>query len=107
MQWETIVKGNPKPDITWTKDGEVLEKGDRFDFEEDKRNNRFTLIIKSVEVEDKGVYRVSAKNYLGDASAEASLTPHSNYYATILCCTVFNSIYDQYMENFQPKRRPS
>nr|XP_031831778.1 obscurin isoform X2 [Nomia melanderi] len=77
LSWEAVVKGNPKPDVTWTKDGKVLEKGERFDFEEDKRNNKFRLIIKSVEVEDKGTYNLSVKNYLGQASAQAKLQPHT------------------------------
>ncbi|XP_076762738.1 obscurin isoform X1 [Xylocopa sonorina] len=77
LTWEAIIKGNPKPDITWTKDGTVLESGERFEFEEDKRNNRFRLKIKKVEVDDKGTYQVAAKNYLGEASTEANLTPHT------------------------------
>ncbi|XP_029048165.2 obscurin-like isoform X4 [Osmia bicornis bicornis] len=77
LEWEAIVKGNPKPDITWTKNGQVLEKGERFDFVEDKRNNRFKLIIKSVEVDDKGIYQITAKNYLGESSAQGTLTPHT------------------------------
>ncbi|XP_043582472.1 obscurin isoform X6 [Bombus pyrosoma] len=75
--WEAIVKGNPKPDITWTKDGTVLEKGDKYDFEEDRRNNKFKLIIKDVEIEDKGTYHLTAKNYLGEATGQATLTPHT------------------------------
>ncbi|CAL7949959.1 unnamed protein product [Xylocopa violacea] len=77
LTWEATVKGNPKPDITWTKDGTVLESGDRFEFEEDKRNNKFRLIIKKVEVDDKGTYQIVAKNNLGEASAEANLTTHT------------------------------
>ncbi|XP_078034638.1 obscurin isoform X5 [Augochlora pura] len=77
LEWIAIVKGNPKPDITWIKDGQKLEKGERFEFEEDKRNNKFKFIIKSVEVEDKGVYTLSVKNYLGEASAQAKLEPHT------------------------------
>ncbi|XP_053986004.1 obscurin isoform X2 [Hylaeus volcanicus] len=77
LEWEAIVRGNPKPDITWTKDGQILEKGSRFDFAEDKRNNRYKLIIKSVEVEDGGIYKLDVKNYLGETSAQASLKPHT------------------------------
>lgn len=88
LSWEVIVRGNPKPDITWTKDGKVLEKGDRFDFEEDKRNNRFRLIIKNVEVDDKGVYNLSVKNYLGEASAQATLQPHSKRLHLVFCRNV-------------------
>ncbi|KAK9307270.1 hypothetical protein QLX08_002302 [Tetragonisca angustula] len=75
--WEAVIKGNPKPDVTWTKDGTVLELGDRFDFDEDKKNKKFRLIIKDVEVEDKGTYHLTAKNYLGEASGQATLTPHT------------------------------
>ncbi|XP_043515961.1 obscurin isoform X6 [Frieseomelitta varia] len=77
ITWEAIVKGNPKPDVTWTKNGTVLKLGDRFDFSEDKRNKKFRLIIKDVEVEDKGTYHLIAKNYLGEASGQATLTPHT------------------------------
>ncbi|XP_017890129.1 obscurin isoform X5 [Ceratina calcarata] len=78
LTWEAIIKGNPRPDVTWTKDdGTVLQQGDRFEFEEDKRENKVRLIIKSVEVDDKGTYRVDAKNYLGEANAQATLTTHT------------------------------
>lgn len=77
LTWQAIIKGNPKPDITWSKGDVVLEKGERYDFEEDKRNNKFTLVIKEVELDDKGTYQVMAKNYLGEASAQAILTPYS------------------------------
>ncbi|KZC06585.1 Muscle M-line assembly protein unc-89 [Dufourea novaeangliae] len=77
LQWEVIIVGNPKPDITWLKNGETLEKGDRFDFEEDKRNNKYKLIIKSIEVEDGGVYTLQVKNYLGEVTAQATLKPHT------------------------------
>ncbi|XP_076165903.1 obscurin isoform X4 [Ptiloglossa arizonensis] len=77
LEWEIIITGNPIPDITWSKNGEVLEKGDRFDFSHDKRTNTFKLIIKEVVLEDDGVYTVTAKNYLGETSAEASLKPHT------------------------------
>ncbi|XP_031365474.1 obscurin isoform X3 [Apis dorsata] len=77
LAWQAIIKGNPKPDITWSKDGKVLEKGEKYEFEEDKRNSKFTLVIKEVEMDDKGTYQVAAKNYLGEASAQAILTPYS------------------------------
>lgn len=79
LAWQAIIKGNPKPDITWSKDGKVLEKGEKYDFEEDKRNSKFTLVIKEVEMDDKGTYQVAAKNYLGEASAQAILTPYSKF----------------------------
>ncbi|KAG7203298.1 hypothetical protein KM043_010391 [Ampulex compressa] len=77
LEWEVIVKGNPKPDITWTKNDSDLQKGDRFDMEEDKRNNKYKLIIKSVSLEDGGTYTLKAKNYLGEVAGQAELKPHT------------------------------
>ncbi|KAL0112247.1 hypothetical protein PUN28_011952 [Cardiocondyla obscurior] len=77
LEWQAIIKGNPKPDITWVKNGKELQKDERYDMEEDKRNCKYKLIIKKLSLEDEGVYTVKAKNYLGEASAQATLTPHT------------------------------
>ncbi|XP_047356867.1 obscurin isoform X7 [Vespa velutina] len=74
--WEAIIKGNPKPEITWSKDNEELTIGNEFDTEEDRRNNKYKLLIKNVNVEHGGTYTVYAKNYLGESSAQALLTAH-------------------------------
>lgn len=92
LSWQAIIKGNPKPDITWSKDGKVLEKGERYDFEEDKRNNKFTLVIKEVEIDDKGTYQVMAKNYLGEDSAHAILTPYSKFSSGIFFSMILFTI---------------
>ncbi|XP_015180266.1 PREDICTED: muscle M-line assembly protein unc-89 isoform X4 [Polistes dominula] len=74
--WEAIIKGNPKPEIKWMRDDKELEMGDEFEMEEDRRNNKYKLIIKNVNVEHGGKYRVLATNYLGEAVGEALLTTH-------------------------------
>ncbi|XP_011062355.1 PREDICTED: muscle M-line assembly protein unc-89 isoform X5 [Acromyrmex echinatior] len=77
VEWQAVIKGNPKPDIKWMKDGTELQKDERYDMEEDKRNCKYKLIIKKLSLEDKGIYTVTAKNYLGETSAQATLTPHT------------------------------
>ncbi|XP_014485518.1 PREDICTED: muscle M-line assembly protein unc-89-like isoform X3 [Dinoponera quadriceps] len=77
VEWQAIVRGNPKPAITWMKDGTELQKDDRYDMEEDKRNCKYKLVIKKLSLEDGGAYTITAKNYLGEASAQATLTPHT------------------------------
>lgn len=77
VEWQAVIKGNPKPDITWMKDGTQLQKNEQYDMEEDKRNCKYKLIVKKLSLEDKGTYTVVAKNYLGEVSAQATLTPHS------------------------------
>lgn len=79
VEWQAIVKGNPKPTIMWMKDGKELQKDERYDMEEDKRNCKYKLIIKKLSLEDGGAYTIVAKNYLGEASAQANLTPHSKF----------------------------
>ncbi|XP_018318315.1 muscle M-line assembly protein unc-89 isoform X3 [Mycetomoellerius zeteki] len=77
VEWQAVIKGNPKPDIKWMKDDIELQKDERYDIEEDKRNCKYKLIIKKLSLEDKGIYTVMAKNYLGETSAQATLTPHT------------------------------
>lgn len=77
VEWQAIIKGNPKPDIKWMKDDTELQKDELYDMEADKRNCKYKLIIKKLTLEDKGTYTVVAKNYLGEASAQATLTVHS------------------------------
>ncbi|XP_011689401.1 PREDICTED: muscle M-line assembly protein unc-89 isoform X5 [Wasmannia auropunctata] len=77
VEWQAIIKGNPKPDIKWMKDGTELQKDEQYDMEEDKRNCKYKLIIKKLRLEDEGTYTVIAKNYLGEASAQATLTSHT------------------------------
>ncbi|XP_018396346.1 PREDICTED: muscle M-line assembly protein unc-89-like isoform X2 [Cyphomyrmex costatus] len=77
VEWQAVIKGNPKPDIKWMKNDIELQKDERYDMEEDKRNCKYKLIIKKLSLEDKGIYTVVAKNYLGEASAQATLTPHT------------------------------
>lgn len=77
VEWQAIIKGNPKPTITWMKDDTELIKSERYDMEEDKKNCKYKLIIKKLSLEDEGAYKIIAKNYMGEASAQANLTPHS------------------------------
>ncbi|XP_072755043.1 protein Obscurin isoform X6 [Anoplolepis gracilipes] len=77
VEWQAIIKGNPKPEIVWMKDGTQLQKNEQYDMVEDKRNCKYKLIIKKLTLQDKGTYTVVAKNYLGEVSAQATLTPHT------------------------------
>lgn len=77
IEWQAIIKGNPKPEIIWLHDNKVLHKDKYYDMEEDERNCKYKLIINKLSLEDKGTYTIVAKNYLGEASAQATLTPLS------------------------------
>lgn len=58
------VKGYPKPDIKWTKDGQEIIAGGRIKYLwEDEES--LSLVIKQVTAQDAGVYKIRAKNELG------------------------------------------
>lgn len=66
------VKGYPKPDIKWTKDGQEIVAGGRIKYLwEDEES--LSLVIKQVTAKDAGVYTIRAKNELGEDSTQIEL----------------------------------
>ncbi|XP_069178633.1 LOW QUALITY PROTEIN: muscle M-line assembly protein unc-89 [Procambarus clarkii] len=69
---ECKIGGFPKPDLQWTKNGLDVKAGGRFKFLwEDEES--VALVIKNVEEKDAGLYRVVAKNELGEVQCSAKL----------------------------------
>lgn len=66
------VKGYPKPDIKWTKNGQEIVAGGRIKYLwEDEES--FSLVIKQVTAKDAGTYIITAKNDLGEDSTQIEL----------------------------------
>ncbi|KAJ8674084.1 hypothetical protein QAD02_005346, partial [Eretmocerus hayati] len=66
------VKGFPKPNIMWTKDGQEIVPGGRIKYLwEDEES--LSLVIKNVTVQDAGVYKIRAKNELGEDNTQIEL----------------------------------
>ncbi|XP_008556916.1 obscurin isoform X5 [Microplitis demolitor] len=76
-KWEVIIKSNPRAELTWEKDGIILDDENRFAQEDNYRDMKYYLVFKCVEYDDAGVYKVTAKNYLGEDTAEAELVPYT------------------------------
>lgn len=57
----------PKPTVLWYKGGSEIKTGARYLVESDG-----TLVIFKVNKQDAGQYRCCVRNFLGDASANAS-----------------------------------
>lgn len=55
--------GNPKPRITWSKDGEVIESGAHFSVS--KKERHAILVIKDASRLDSGPYSIVGENELG------------------------------------------
>ncbi|KAK0180904.1 hypothetical protein PV327_003237 [Microctonus hyperodae] len=76
-KWEVIIKSNPKAELIWEKDGLILDDEERFGAEDDFAEMKYRLILKCVEYDDAGIYKVTAKNYLGEDCAQAELIPYT------------------------------
>lgn len=69
---ELQIRGYPKPDIKWTKDGQEIVAGGRYKYLwEDEES--MSLVIKKVTAKDAGVYTVRAKNELGEDTTQIEL----------------------------------
>ena len=70
-----IIAGFPAPDIRWTLDDEeLLRCNDRFIFEEDDTQNKYSLIITHITRAQEGVYRCIASNCEGSCSTMGFIT---------------------------------
>jgi titin len=72
-KFEIRVKGFPKPDLKWEKDGKQLYRSEHIEicWEDDQR---CYLMITNVFVSDSGLYKVTATNSAGTTSCQATLT---------------------------------
>lgn len=69
---ELQIRGFPKPDIKWTKDGEEIVAGGRYKYLwEDEES--MSLVIKKVTAKDAGIYTIRAKNELGEDTTQIEL----------------------------------
>ncbi|CAG5856882.1 unnamed protein product [Menidia menidia] len=64
------VRGEPEPQLTWLKNGQVLEAGGHVKL----RNNNSTLMIYSISQDDEAIYQCIAENSAGSTQASARLT---------------------------------
>ena len=70
---ELKMKGYPRPQMKWSKDGQAILAGDRFKFVYPDQET-IALIINKVTGDDVGTYKVTLSNDLGEASTEGKLT---------------------------------
>lgn len=69
---ELQIRGYPKPDIKWTKDGKDIVAGGRYKYLwEDEES--MSLVIKNVTAKDAGIYTIRAKNELGEDTTQIEL----------------------------------
>ena len=69
---ELKMRGYPRPNIKWSKDGQPISAGDRHKFVYPDAES-VALIISKVSGEDVGTYKVTLSNDLGETSTEGKL----------------------------------
>ncbi|CAI9572202.1 unnamed protein product [Staurois parvus] len=70
-QFDAVIDGSPPLTITWYKDNTLLKDSDRFQLVRDGR--KCSLVIRSTERGDGGVYTCVARNSGGEVSCKAEL----------------------------------
>ena len=76
------INGHPRPNVTWTKDGETNISRAQV------TNNGQTLAIQSVLPTDGGVYKCIASNQFGESSTSTTLTVAGKRHSVLENCTV-------------------
>lgn len=71
--FQANIYSNPKPKVTWTRNGENLCNVDHCDVLSDFEKEVFTLIVENVTVNDDATYVLTASNEHGETVAEARL----------------------------------
>ena len=69
----TEVKGHPKPQINWTKEGKPLDAAQRFFFNYLINEGKCIFTISNVKKEDQARYTLEARNTSGSAATSANL----------------------------------
>ncbi|XP_058062873.1 obscurin [Anopheles bellator] len=75
--FQVLVKANPKPKVTWTKDGLNLCNNDNCDVISDIEKEIYTLVIESCALAEHGTYTLTATNAHGETVATANLIVHT------------------------------
>ncbi|XP_035904932.1 obscurin isoform X2 [Anopheles stephensi] len=75
--FQVLVKANPKPKVTWTKDGLNLCNNDNCDVIADIEKEVYTLVIESCALAEHGTYTLTASNAQGETVATAKLNVHT------------------------------
>lgn len=84
---ECRVKACPKPEITWTKEGEVITETSQIKLFESNVGDSYTIRLELSEpnLEDSGLYKCNIKNTLGEVNANLTLNIESKWNSVEFC----------------------
>lgn len=79
---ECKVKANPKPTITWTREGVIVEESNKIKMTIiDEKDDCYLVRLELTDpgLEDSGLYKCNIKNTLGELNANLTLNIESEY----------------------------
>ena len=76
---ECKVKADPKPDILWTRDGEIVKENNKIKMSMEERGDIYYIKLELIDpqLEDSGLYKCNIKNNLGELNANLTLNIES------------------------------
>lgn len=76
------INANPKPKVTWTKDGQNLCNNENCDVIADVEKEVYTLVVESAAIKEDGVYTLTASNNIGETVATVNLKVQGKFHLT-------------------------
>ena len=72
-RFDVRFRGKPSPTVTWYKDGEEINDEQFPHIKVFQEEDLYSILITEGKVEDAGLYKVIARNDLGEVSSTANL----------------------------------
>lgn len=75
------VKANPKPEITWTREGVIVQESSKCIMSMREKIDLYYIKLELIEpgLDDSGLYKCNIKNNLGELNANLTLNIESKY----------------------------
>ncbi|CAL4067925.1 unnamed protein product, partial [Meganyctiphanes norvegica] len=77
--FEGKVQGSPKPTVTWTRRGQQISSGNKYEVSHDEVSGVVTLLIRAIGPGDEGEYTCTAANQYGEAICTVYIQPEAAY----------------------------
>lgn len=78
---ECKIKADPKPNIIWFRNGEVIEESNKLKMSMEQRGDQYYIKLELIDpqLEDSGIYKCNIKNSLGELNANLTLNIESKF----------------------------
>ncbi|CAG0878668.1 unnamed protein product [Darwinula stevensoni] len=77
--FEGKVKGNPRPNVSWTRKGAPLMPSNKYQMKYDEQTGKVSLLISIIGPGDEGEYTCKATNQYGEAVCTVYIQPEAQY----------------------------